>query len=225
MVSVLLGLNSASLSHSGMSLFQSFFNLAVALMRSAGYGGIFALMFMESATLPVPSEVVLPLVGYLVYYGRFDITLSLLTSVTGSLLGTLVDYFLGYRLGRPVVLRYGRYIRLDERVLGAAERWFQNHGPVSVLLSRFVPLIRTVIAFPAGFAKMNVSIFLAFSTIGIIIWNFLLIYIGMAFATRIDQVLAYLYTVFGYAELVAALSVAGVLLYYVRIKIRFRQKR
>jgi len=182
------------------------------------------LMFMESATLPVPSEVVLPLVGYLVYYGRFDMMLSLLASVAGSLLGTLADYLLGYRLGRPVLLRYGRYVRLDERSVGMAERWFQNHGAISVLFSRFVPLIRTVIAFPAGFARMKISVFLAFSVIGIITWNFLLIYLGVVFATRIDQVLASLYTAFGYAEIVAAAFAVTVFLYYLRAKISVRKR-
>ena len=137
------------------------------------------LMTLEGATLPVPSEIVLPLTGFLVYQGRFEFWAAVAAATLGSLVGTCVDFGIGYYLGRPAVLRYGRKIRLSERHLMIAEGWFARHGSVAVLLARFVPLLRTLIAFPAGVAKMKIGRFLAFSTIGIVIWDIILIYLGV----------------------------------------------
>jgi membrane protein DedA with SNARE-associated domain len=91
----------------------------------------------------------------------------------------MIDFSIGYYLGRPAVLRYGRKIRLSERHLMIAEGWFVRHGSAAILLARFVPLLRTLIAFPAGVAKMKVGRFLAFSTVGIVIWDIVLIYLGV----------------------------------------------
>src|SRR3989449_1424597 len=136
-------------------------------------------MTLEGATLPVPSEIVLPLTGFLVYQGRLEFWTAVVAATLGSLVGTIVDFGIGYYLGRPAVLRYGRRIRLSEKHLMTTEKWFANHGSTAVLLARFVPLLRTVIAFPAGLAKMKIGRFLAFSAIGIIIWDIILIYLGV----------------------------------------------
>ena len=136
-------------------------------------------MTLEGATLPVPSEIVLPLTGFLVYQGRLEFWPAVAAATLGSLVGTFVDFGIGYYLGRPAVLRYGRTIRLSERHLMIAEGWFANHGSAAVLLARFVPLLRTLIAFPAGVAKMKIPKFLAFSTVGIVIWDIILIYLGV----------------------------------------------
>ncbi len=149
-------------------------------MRQANYAGIFLLMAMESATLPIPSEVVLPLAGFLVYQRVLEFWTAVVAATLGSLVGTMIDYGIGYRFGRPAILRYGRFVRLSERHLKSSETWFANHGDSAALLARFVPLLRTVIAFPAGIAKMRVGKFLAFSTVGIIIWDIALIYVGLA---------------------------------------------
>lgn len=136
-------------------------------------------MTLEGATLPVPSEIVLPLTGFLVYQGRLEFWAAVAAATLGSLVGTCVDFGIGYYLGRPAVLRYGRKIRLSERHLMISERWFAKHGSTAVLLARFVPLLRTLIAFPAGVAKMRIPKFLAFSTVGIVIWDIILIYLGV----------------------------------------------
>jgi len=147
-------------------------------MARTGYLGIFALMTMESATLPVPSEIVLPLAGYLVYQGTLEFWTAVTAASLGSLLGTMIDYELGFHLGRPGILRYGRWVRLSEHHLARSETWFTRYGNPAVLLARFVPLLRTIIAFPAGISKMNVRKFLAFSTLGIVAWDIILIYLG-----------------------------------------------
>lgn len=137
------------------------------------------MMTLEGATLPVPSEIILPVTGFLVYNHTLDFWPAVAVASLGGLLGTIIDFSIGYYLGRPAVLRYGSKIRLSERHLMIAEGWFTKHGSTAVLFARFVPLLRTLIAFPAGVAKMKIPKFVAFSTVGIVIWDMILIYLGV----------------------------------------------
>ena len=163
-----------------MSLSDQIFSFATGLMQRTGYEGVFFLMMLESATLPVPSEAVLPFAGYLVYLGQLDFWTAVAVASAGSLVGTLIDYSIGYSLGREAVVRYGRSVRLDEARLTTAERWFQgDYGELTILLARFVPLLRTLIAFPAGVARMKLWRFVAFSAVGIVVWDAALIYVGL----------------------------------------------
>jgi membrane protein DedA with SNARE-associated domain len=162
-----------------MSLSDFIFNYIVSVFGQLGYPGIFLLMIMESATLPVPSEVVLPLAGYLVYHGKLEFWPVVAVASIGSLIGTMIDYSIGYYFGRPAVLRYGRIVRFDQERLETTEKWFSRHGRSVVLLARFVPLLRTLIAFPAGIVRMETKRFLAFSTVGIVVWDIALVYLGL----------------------------------------------
>lgn len=155
------------------------FSALVNTFASFGYAGIFILMVMESATLPVPSEVVLPLGGYLVYKGTLEFWTVVLVATLGSIVGTFVDFGIGFYLGRPAILRYGRIVRFSRERLETTERWFATRGTSIVLLARFVPLLRTLIAFPAGTVKMDPKKFLVFSTIGILVWDVALVYLGV----------------------------------------------
>jgi membrane protein DedA with SNARE-associated domain len=152
----------------------------VNIFGQLGYPGIFLLMIMESATLPVPSELVLPLGGYLVYQGKLEFWSVVAVATIGSLIGTMIDYSIGYYLGRPAVLRYGRMVRFSQERLETTEKWFSHHGKSVVLLARFVPLLRTLIAFPAGIVRMETKRFLAYSTVGIVVWDIALVYLGLA---------------------------------------------
>jgi membrane protein DedA with SNARE-associated domain len=128
----------------------------------------------------VPSEVVLPFAGYLVYLGQLDFWTAVAVASAGSLVGTLIDYSIGYSLGRGAVLRYGTSVGLDEARLRTAESWFQgDYGELTVLLARFVPLLRTLIAFPAGVARMKLWRFVVFSAVGVVVWDAALIYVGL----------------------------------------------
>jgi membrane protein DedA with SNARE-associated domain len=199
-----------------LSLNDTIFNLALNLLSQWGYPGVFLLMTLEGATLPVPSEIVLPLTGFLVYQGRLEFWTAVAAATLGSLVGTTVDFGIGYYLGRAAVLRYGRKIRLSEKHLMITERWFASYGSAAVLLARFVPLLRTLIAFPAGTAKMKFSKFLAYSTVGIVIWDIILIYLGVLAgqnATSIVNTLDATLPLIGY---VAVSSIIVVLLLYSR---------
>ena len=175
-----------------MSFTDAIFNFALNLLYQWNYPGVFLLMTLEGATLPVPSEIVLPLTGFLVYQGKLEFWTAVGAATLGSLLGTIVDFGIGYYLGRPAVLRYGKKIRLNERHLMTTERWFANHGSAAVLLARFVPLLRTLIAFPAGTAKMKIGRFLAYSTVGIVVWDIILIYLGVLAGQNASSIVYFL---------------------------------
>jgi membrane protein DedA with SNARE-associated domain len=171
-------------------------------------------MAMESATLPIPSEVILPLAGYyLVYIGHFNFWLVVIAASIGSLLGTLTDYAIGYYLGRVTILRYGRIVRLNENHLKTAEGWFMRHGNVAVLLARFVPLIRTLIAFPAGIGEMNLAKFIGYSIVGIFAWDAILTYVGLISGQNYAAIVGTLQMYFLPIEIFAVLLI-GVVLFF-----------
>jgi membrane protein DedA with SNARE-associated domain len=203
-------------------LTDTIFTVAFNLLSQWGYAGVFLLMTLEGATLPVPSEIILPVTGFLVYNHTLDFWPAVVVASLGGLLGTMIDFSIGYYLGRPAVLRYGRKIRLSERHLMIAEGWFAKHGSAAVLFARFVPLLRTLIAFPAGVAKMKIGRFLAFSTIGIVIWDIILIYLGVLAGQNyasIVQTLDAILPVVGYA------AVAAIVLALLLVTRRNRQKK
>src|SRR6266849_9371328 len=187
-----------------MAFTDLIFNTIVNLLNQTGYLGIFTLMVMESATLPVPSEVVLPLAGYWVYKGQIEFWPAVVVASLGSLVGTSIDFGIGYYLGRQAILRYGRWIRLNEHHLERGETWFTKYGNPAVLLARFVPLVRTVIAFPAGISKMSFGKFLAFSAIGIFVWDAILIYLGEVAGQNRDLIINSLQSAFVLVEVAAA---------------------
>jgi membrane protein DedA with SNARE-associated domain len=153
-------------------------NLIVNYMDNLGYGGLFLLMTLESASLPLPSEVILPLAGYLVYIGHMDYLVAVIVSTAASLVGSMVDYALGYYVGYEVVLRVGRYVGIRESHLYAARNWFNRYGGPSVMIARLVPGLRGLISIPAGVARMSILLFLAYTAAGSLAWNALLIYLG-----------------------------------------------
>src|SRR3989440_12927195 len=173
-------------------------------------------MTLEGATLPVPSEIILPVTGFLVYNHTLDFWPAVAVASLGGLFGTIIDFSIGFYLGRPAVIRYGRKIGLSEQHLMIAERWFARRGSLAVLLARFVPLLRTVIAFPAGIAKMKIGKFLAYSTVGIVIWDIILIYLGVLAGQNASSIISTLDAILpliGYAAIVGLILV---LLYFSR---------
>jgi membrane protein DedA with SNARE-associated domain len=205
-----------------LSLNDAIFNLALNLLSQWGYAGVFLLMTLEGATLPVPSEIILPLTGFLVYKHTLEFWPAVAVASLGGLLGTIIDFSIGYYLGRPAVLRFGRKIRLREHHLITAEGWFAKYGNVAVLLARFVPLLRTVIAFPAGIAKMKIGKFLAYSTIGIVIWDIILIYLGVLAGQNASSIISTLDAVL---PLIGYTAIAGLILALLFFSRRTRKKK
>src|ERR1700751_4273665 len=150
-----------------------------SLVAATGYVGITLLMAIESACIPLPSEIIMPFSGYLVYTGRFSLAAVATFGALGCNLGSVVGYEIGYFGGRPLVERYGRYIFLSRRELDIADRFFARRGAAAVLIAPLLPVIRTFIALPAGIARMPRLKFHLYTFVGSWPWCFALAYIGM----------------------------------------------
>ena len=153
-------------------------------ISTGGYSGVFVLMALESMIAPVPSEVVMPFAGYLVLQNRFDFWIVLLASGLGSIFGSVLSYYIGFYGGRPFVLKFGRYLLLEEEHLEWTEKWFKRQGDKTIFISRFVPIVRHLISIPAGIARMRMHKFIVYTFIGATIWNFILLYAGIKLGSR-----------------------------------------
>jgi membrane protein DedA with SNARE-associated domain len=151
----------------------------IATISSLGYGGIVVLMAIESACIPLPSEVIMPFAGYLVFTGEFTLWGAALAGAVGCVLGSLVAYAVGASGGRSLVRRYGRYVLISHRDLAQADLWFTRHGDITVFVGRLLPVIRTFIALPAGVARMPRGRFHLYTFLGSWPWCFGLAYLGM----------------------------------------------
>jgi membrane protein DedA with SNARE-associated domain len=144
-----------------------------------GYAGIVALMGIESACIPLPSEIILPFAGYLVFLGHFNLFMVATAGALGCNLGSVVGYWVGARGGRPLVERYGRWVLMSRHDLDRMTLFFARYGTITVLLARLLPVVRTFIAFPAGIAKMSQVRFHLYTFLGSWPWCFVLSYVGM----------------------------------------------
>jgi membrane protein DedA with SNARE-associated domain len=149
------------------------------VIGAGGYGGIALLMGIESACIPLPSEIIMPFAGYLVYLGHFNLWLAATAGAIGCNAGSVVAYWIGAKGGRPLVERYGRWVLMSHHDLDRMTAFFEKHGAIAVLLGRLLPVVRTFIAFPAGIAKMNQIKFHIYTFVGSWPWCFVLAYVGM----------------------------------------------
>jgi len=159
----------------------------IAVISAGGYLGVMLLMAIESACIPLPSEIIMPFAGYLVFTGRFNLFWAATAGAVGCNLGSVVAYEIGYYGGRPLIERYGRYVWLSRHDLDLAERFFQRFGSAAVFLGRLLPVIRTFIALPAGLARMPRLRFHIYTFIGSWPWCFALAWIGMKLGEEWDK--------------------------------------
>jgi len=148
-------------------------------IASLGYLGIALSMAIESANVPLPSEIILPFGGYLVSTGQLDFFWAAMAGTLGGLGGSIVSYYIGYWGGRPFLLKYGRYIGFSQKHFNQAEAWFLRYGEATVFFARLMPVVRTFISLPAGISGMNFFKFVFYSFIGSLPWCFLLTYLGV----------------------------------------------
>ena len=153
-----------------------------------GYAGIAALMGIESACIPLPSEIIMPFAGYLVYpanpLGHFNLFWAATAGAAGCNLGSLIAYWIGAKGGRPLVERYGRWVLMSHHDLDRMTEFFSRYGSITVLLARLLPVVRTFIAFPAGIARMPQLRFHVYTFLGSWPWCFGLAYVGMRLGER-----------------------------------------
>ncbi len=150
----------------------------VARVAEWGYGGIFAMMFVESSFVPFPSEVALIPAGYLASKGQMDPVLATMAGLGGSLGGAILNYGLALWLGRPLLERVARYFGVGQGQFDSAERYFARHGEITTFAARLVPGVRQLISIPAGLARMNIPRFLLYTGLGAGLWSAILVAIG-----------------------------------------------
>jgi len=150
----------------------------VDLIFDWGYLGIFFLMVVESSFLPFPSELVLIPAGYLASKGDMSIFMIMFSALSGSIIGALINYYLALTLGRKILQKYGKYFFIKESALEKMDKFFDKHGAISTFIGRLIPGIRQLISIPAGLSRMNLVVFLSYTTLGAAIWAFILIMLG-----------------------------------------------
>ncbi len=159
----------------------------VATISVLGYGGVVLLMAIESACIPLPSEIIMPFSGYLVSRGEMNLWLVGVAGAVGCVLGSMVAYWVGMYGGRPLIEKYGRFVLISHHDLDLADRWFAKYGEVIVFVSRLLPAIRTFIAFPAGVARMNIPRFIIYTFAGSLPWCIALAYVGQKLGEQWDK--------------------------------------
>lgn len=177
------------------------------IVGSLGYWGIGGGMLLESACIPIPSEIILPLGGFMVADGRVDLILANVAVAVGSLFGSTLAYVVGYYGGRPFILKYGKYFFVSEEHFYAAEKTFIKYGSAAVFFGRLLPIIRTFISLPAGMAKMDYKKFISFSLVGMLPWNFILIFLGYKLGANYESVVRPIFKKFEYVVVLAIVAV------------------
>ena len=172
-------------------IFERLSELFTAVISSTGYLGVSILMTLESMVAPVPSELVMPFAGFLVADGKLNLWLVIIVSSLASLTGSLISYFIAYFGEKELVHKFGRFFFLDKEELDWTQQWFQKHGSITILISRFIPVIRHLISIPAGLARMDLKRFILFTAIGATTWNTILLWVGIKLRERWDIVHKY----------------------------------
>src|SRR5659263_100876 len=200
------------------SLIEFLAGIVTDIISTLGYAGVFLAMAIESACIPLPSEIIMPFSGSLVFSGDFAYTGNLSVNILllgivgalGNLAGSLLAYWVGAKGGRPLVEKYGKYVLLSHHDLDLADRWFEKYGRGTVFFTRMLPVIRTFISFPAGISGMKLSTFSLYTFLGALPWSTGLAYVGYKMGENWDTLGGY----FHKADFaIALLILAGVIWY------------
>ncbi len=161
-----------------MGLTESLCYYNTLFINQCSYVGVFLLMALESMVAPIPSELVMPFAGFLIFTGHFDVAPVMVAGTLGSIVGSLLSYGMGV-LGEPVVHRYGRYLLLNPHHLEWTQNFFNRHGGKTIFIARFIPVVRHLISIPAGLARMPLIPFILYTAVGATLWNGFLTYLGV----------------------------------------------
>jgi membrane protein DedA with SNARE-associated domain len=187
-------------------------------ISAIGYAGVFILMTLESAALPVPSEVVMPFAGYLAYQGTFNLFLISIVGAIGCTAGSVLSYYIGCKGGRPFIEKYGKYLFIETSHMELAETWFNKYGDWAVFFSRLLPVVRTFISLPAGIGRYDIKKLVTFSFIGSLPWCFALAYIGFSLGPFWKNIIGF----FNGLDIVIVTAIIIIVLYYWKIKNIFK---
>jgi len=164
------------------------------------------LMAAESTLLPVPSEAVLPFAGYLIAQGKMDLIITVITATSGTIIGSLISYYIGKYLGKEIVEKYGKYFFITKKEIDMAHKWFEKHGEKTIFICRFIPVIRHVISLPAGTAEMKRRKFITYTALGGLMWNSILVIAGIQLQKNWAELLKY-------TEILDALIIIGAIIF------------
>ena len=163
-------------------------NIIIKTIGFGGYGGIFLLMLLESCGIPIPSEIIMPFSGFLVAMGKMKFLLVAIIGAFGNLTGSLLADWIGFKGGRPLIEKYGKYILISKHDLNLADKWFLKYGDWTVFFGRLLPVIRTYISFPAGIAKMDFKKFTLYTLLGALPWTILFTWLGVKMGNNWEQI-------------------------------------
>jgi membrane protein DedA with SNARE-associated domain len=192
---------------------ETLFNTVVHFLGQFGYWGVALGMALESACIPLPSEIVLPFGGYLAAMGKITLTQAMLAGQLGGLAGSIVAYYVGRYGGRALLERYGKYVLISTHELDVADEWFARRGELTVFLGRLLPGVRTFISLPAGIAEMNFGRFLFYSFLGMLPWSIAFTYAGFRLGQNWELVRVYLHK-FDYVVIVALVLLVASFVWY-----------
>ena len=193
-----------------ISISASLANLVISLIESLGYLGIFLGMTIESACIPLPSEVIMTFAGFVVNEGKLSLTNIILAGILGNLLGSLITYYIGLKGARPLLEKYGKYILITKEKLDNADKWFNKHGDAAVFFGRMLPGIRTFISLPAGINKMDINKFVIYTIIGSGIWTSILAVIGIELGKDWNIISQY----FRIFDIIIGIAILLIIIYY-----------
>ena len=159
-------------------MLESFGQWIQEVVRAGGYPAVFIFITLESTLVPIPSELVMPLAGFMAYKGEFSLPVILVINSVGALLGSGLCYWIGVVGGKPFLVKYGKYFLVNQHDIAKTETFFAKHGKATILIARFLPVIRHVISVPAGIARMPLRGFFLQTFIGSTIWGGALILLG-----------------------------------------------
>ena len=196
-----------------ISLIGSISDFVINLIGNLGYWGVFIGMTLESACIPIPSEIIMPFSGFVVWQGHTNMTLIGITIVGafGNLVGSLIAYYVGLKGGRPLLEKYGKYLLITHSKLELADKWFFKYGSEAVLISRLLPIIRTFISLPAGIAHMDLKKFMTYTFIGSLPWSFALGYIGTQLGPNWSIIQGY----FHILDIIIGIGIIGIIIYLI----------
>jgi len=200
-----------------LNILETLSNFVISVIEQLGYAGVFVAMGLESACIPLPSEVIMPFAGFVVWKGELTLIGVTLAGTAGSLTGSLVAYFVGGYGGLPLLERYGKYVLVRKSELDRAHTWFERYGETAVLVSRVLPIVRTFISLPAGVARMDVKKFSLYTVLGSLPWCFGLAYVGVLLGPHWSDLEA----LFRYLDIVVIAGIIGLVGYLIYHRKRF----
>jgi membrane protein DedA with SNARE-associated domain len=195
------------------NIIETLSNFIISVIEQLGYAGVFVGMTLESCGLPIPSEVIMPFAGYVVWEGGLTLIGITLAGTLGCLAGSLIAYYIGLWGGRPLLERYGKYVLIRKRELDLADKWFEKYGDRAVFVSRLLPVVRTYISFPAGIVNMDVKKFSVYTVLGSLLWCFGLAYIGVLLGPHWEDIKG-LFRYLDVAVIVGIIALIAYLIYH-----------